>query len=282
MSIEAVKTEPQAVGFSGGEDGQKKGSGVVGSAVAGAVVAGVPTYFFWKKKVDAPYIRGLEQDKFEKQFGKVKTENEAVYTEIAAQRAKDADKLAEAEVEKMFGSTKGKEAKPITEMTVEDFLKKEGYADTIKTPEQLAELVTAEKAKTEGLQKAFTDAETELKNVAADAADDVKAAAQGKVDEAKRLLKENVEGIAKGEVHSEVLKTANEGKISRDVVKGAKVKEFVASIENSIKEEIGKLGGKEPKMKVVGRSLWVALGGAVLFGLIAAIKAGNKNKTQAV
>lgn len=140
MSMEAVKTQPQAVSF--GEEGQKKSKAgrVFKSAVTGAVLAGVPTYFFLKDPVNAKYITGLKDDKFEKSkvMAAVKKENETVYNSVTESRdsLKNVAAKADEEVAKVFV----KDGAAVEELSVSDYLKNVG--ETAKTKEELANEIT--------------------------------------------------------------------------------------------------------------------------------------------
>lgn len=119
MSIQAINAQPNAVNFGEGEK-QKRSSKAGAGIVLGAVAGGAAGYAI-KDPVAGSTVLGLDKDKFEKQFAKVQKGNEEVYKKLEALKNEDLKAAAETDAGKVFVDA---ENKAVTELSVEDYLKK--------------------------------------------------------------------------------------------------------------------------------------------------------------
>lgn len=276
MSIEAITT-PQSVSFGEGEQQKQssgKGGAVLGSAVVGGA-GGFATGYFLKKKVDAPYIQGLANDKFDKSG--VKEADPTVYEEIKKHRESHSKAGEQVDVD-----LKAKYGEGTTEVDVAKYLEKEGVkkadGNVATTKADVETLITEKTNGTAGLQTTVNE-KTDAFNKAVEG--DAKNVAKGEKEAAELALNNHTKELKALENHKKLIEGASEGKIKIESIKAPKVEAKQAEATEGIVKSLAKIAEeKMPKFNSMKKAGIYAAIGAVALGLLAAIFAGKKKPEQ--
>jgi hypothetical protein len=243
---------------------EKKSKHVIPNMLTGAVLGGVPAYFWLKDPIKAGQVLELNQDTFTKTFEKVPEAQKPIVTEIAKEVSEATNKEYINDIIKdAFGDAKT--------VSVEDYLKHTDYGSKDVLEKALkdvngktTELTNAHKAAVDALSKA----------------DDAgRVAAQQALDGAKSQLDAHLEEVTKLNINQEVINSAKDGKtITREAIEAGVLKSSKLGAESGIDKKLAELGEAAPKVKNWKTGAKYAAIGAAVFGLGAIIFGGGHKK----